>query len=631
MALSGLSLIGWVLNWICWKKRLLCCKLYHNTTTKRIFWWFSFILLCGIIAFCISGILVTVRFGRFIKVTECAYERIYYDSQFGELKDSFPRWEGLENNIKKINESKKILDKVDRLAESFLSEGNWTNNEKLSSNSDFKFKGKNFVSYVQEMQKELEKCFSIGHDLITEEGDLLFDPSNPYNQKSIIGKFLNQINEITTPIIGKYDEMRISVLDLQDNAKEYQEDLETSLTNITEVSSDLKNYQSGFLNKVKYYIKIAKGCGYILVLVYLCILILISFFGTILLLGYSFMSNQGNLDSFMHIVWNSTKFFSFSFLFYAAAFGMLYNGLRDLIVYNKFLFGDNLNLTSSETYLLPNKESKAFLYFCLNDEKADFLGDLDFSLSDDLDEIFTNFGELNNLLQKNFSLNFKSNYTIKTNTMRYLQESNPSNTANNESDFYSSSLYDRDTDILSSFPIEINEEYTIKLPMTTFNNMINQLKQSFNTFKSIAEINSVNNQNIDSSQNSESSTNSEISEIYNYEGGFLQSFNCGFLNNDVNLVYNSLYDLSVQSRILFALSCCIGIFGEVFVNFYLLSMYHYNNNEFPEGRLETGRKSRNKMKKVNIDMSSRNEFLDKSKPVDMKKFNKNLDLNFSSV
>ena len=60
-------------------------------------------------------------------------------------------------------------------------------------------------------------------------------------------------------------------------------------------------------------------------------------------------------------------------------------------------------------------------------------------------------------------------------------------------------------------------------------------------------------------------------------------------------------------------------------------MYHYNNNEFVEGRLQTGKKTRNKIKKVNIDVSSRNEFLDKSKPADMKKFNKNLDLNFSSV
>ena len=153
--------------------------------------------------------------------------------------------------------------------------------------------------------------------------------------------------------------------------------------------------------------------------------------------------------------------------------------------------------------------------------------------------------------------------------MRYLQESNPSNTANNESDFDSSSLYDWSTDIISSIPIEPNEENIIMLPIATFSNMIGQLKGSFNTLKSIIENKSVSSQNNDSGQNSESSINSQISEIYNFEEGFLHSFNCGFLKNDVNLVYNSLYDLSVQSRILFALSCCIGIFGEVFVNFYL--------------------------------------------------------------
>ena len=94
------------------------------------------------------------------------------------------------------------------------------------------------------------------------------------------------------------------------------------------------------------------------------------------------------------------------------------------------------------------------------------------------------------------------------------------------------------------------------------------------------------------------------------------------------MVYNSLYDLSVQSRILFALSCCIGIFGEVFVNFYLLSMYHYNNNEFTEGKLETRKSSRNKLKKRTFDQSARNEFLDKSKPNGIQKHNKDLDLNY---
>ena len=66
--------------------------------TQRIFWWFSFIFLCGLFACGISGLITTVKFGKLVRAVQCAYERIYYDSQYGQLKDTFPRWEGLNNN-----------------------------------------------------------------------------------------------------------------------------------------------------------------------------------------------------------------------------------------------------------------------------------------------------------------------------------------------------------------------------------------------------------------------------------------------------------------------------------------------------------------------------------------------------
>ena len=100
------------------------------------------------------------------------------------------------------------------------------------------------------------------------------------------------------------------------------------------------------------------------------------------------------------------------------------------------------------------------------------------------------------------------------------------------------------------------------------------------------------------------------------------------------MLYNSLYDLSVQSNILCALSCCIGFFGEVLVIFYLLSMYHYDNNIFKEGKKTISKnmyREKSKMRdKHNLENSSKNEFLNKSKPSDMKRFNQKLDLDFSS-
>ena len=451
------------------------------------------------------------------------------------------------------------------------------------------------------MTKILNICKATGKNLyLDDNNELFYDINKPNSMSSTLGRFINDVDKTSRSMIKKFEDLEESVLEFYDSEEYYNEQLNSSFNDYEEVSKDLENYQRGFLAKVKYYIKVAKGCGYILVLIYLGILCLISFFGCLLLLAYSYMTNQGNLDTFMHVIWNSIKFFSFSFLMYSAAFGILYNGLRDLIGYNMFLFGNNLNLNSTETYLLPSNKSKTFLYFCLNEEQADFQGDLDFFISDSLDEFFTNYGEIDNLMKKDYSLEIKYNEfnKVHSNKLRHLN-------------FDNSSIYASDDDIntvdtsLISSEVNNTDNYLIELPFKALKQMINQLNNSFIKFKEISNINQFN----------------------NTEGGFLNTLDCGFLKNDLNMVYNSLYDLSVQSRILFVLSCCIGFFGEALIHFYLLSMYHYNNDEFKEGDLQIKSSRNNRM---NFDISSKNEFLDKSKPINIKKFNQKLDFDYSS-
>ena len=76
----------------------------------------------------------------------------------------------------------------------------------------------------------------------------------------------------------------------------------------------------------------------------------------------------------------------------------------------------------------------------------------------------------------------------------------------------------------------------------------------------------------------------DLPDITERNGGLFGSFNCSFLKSDLNMVYTSLYDLSVEARVLCALSCCIGFFGAVFVYFYLLVMHHYDNELFFDNR-----------------------------------------------
>ena len=549
-----------------------------------------------------------MRFGKYIRVTQCAYERIYYDSEYGQLKESLPRWEGLKNNKKKLSDSKNLVDNFNKetyvTSNSFLSNNiSWITAEIKYQPIDYSFKGPNYRPYVEKIEEIFEKC-SQGNLYLKENDQLFCDKENPDNSSSVLGTFIYEVNKIKNQIIEKYEEMEESLLVLKDYSEFYSEQLNTSINNFDLISQDLKNYKSGHLDEVKHYVKIAKGCGYILVMIYLCILSFISVCGCLFLLAYSYLTNQGNLDILMHIVWNSIKFFSFSFFIYGAMFGMLFNGLRDLINVNMFLFGDNL--IAEKTYLLPQEKSKEFLYFCLTEEKAEFTDEIDSLASENLDELYTNVGTLNNLLNKDYNLksHFEDNYEIKTLRNRRLESNDFSkeeeDNDESESESDSASEYDSESDN--------GENNNISLPFEAVISMIKEINDSFTDFKK----------------------NNNIEETSYNQESLLNSLDCGFLKNDLNILYNSLYDLSVESRILCFLSCFIAFFGEILVNFYLLSMYHYNKTEFREGNLDFTSRRRIREIDRNADSNSQNEFMDKSKPDNMKKFNKKLDLEFSS-
>ena len=56
VAFAGLGIIGWVLNWVCWKNKFCCCKVYHNPTIQRIFWWFSFLFYVELLHVAYQGL-----------------------------------------------------------------------------------------------------------------------------------------------------------------------------------------------------------------------------------------------------------------------------------------------------------------------------------------------------------------------------------------------------------------------------------------------------------------------------------------------------------------------------------------------------------------------------------------------
>ena len=586
VALAGVVIISWVINWIFWIKKICCCKVYHNPTITRIYWWSAFIFLCGIIACCISGFITTHRFGKIIPAVQCTYERIYYDSEFGQMKDSSPKWEGLEVNSKKLGNISNLLNNLQEKNDEefysyFLPNDNndqWKIDETFfDDDSNYKFKGKYYNDYLNDIKDLLKQLKGIGGILNTDNSKIFFNPDKPGDTSTIVGEFIYQTNQI----VNLYEDFEDSFLNLKLFGN--PDNLNDTINNFLNISEDLKSYKNGYLDDVEYYVKVAKGCGYILVIIYLSILGLISLLGCAVLMAYAYMQKQVNFDKIMHIIWNSIKFFSFSFFMYGAAFGMLFLGLRDIITYNRYLFGEENLDSNSATYVLPKKEAKDFLRYCLFEEKTDYSIQLGSFPYDDINTFFNNFYELNTLFQNyNNTLNskFKDIYFVNKN-IRNLE------------------IYPTTPE--SNLPTE--EGIPFSLPKAKQLEMINQLNAKLKTIED----------------------DFNLSNFFYYDkGNFMDSFDCGFLKSDINMVYYSLYDLSIESRILCALSCCIAFFGEISVYFYLLSMYHYDKSIFKEGNLDTNINIVSQKKDLD-DESSKNSFMDKYNSAHWKKNNMKLD------
>ena len=72
---------------------------------------------------------------------------------------------------------------------------------------------------------------------------------------------------------------------------------------------------------------------------------------------------------------------------------------------------------------------------------------------------------------------------------------------------------------------------------------------------------------------------SSYKKVYESTGSIYSGLNCTFIQNNLNLLYRALWDLSWEARIMCALSCFIGFMGAIAVYGFLWSMYLWRNNE----------------------------------------------------
>ena len=336
--MAFISLVFWVLNWLCWKRKLCCFKVFDEFSDKVLVWWLSWVFFCGILACIIAGFVSANRLGFALNGIQCAYERIYFDSVNGQMKDSYPKWMGFQNANDTIDYFKNILSALDKKDLNSL-ERFYYSKEEIGNAS---------ISFIYPVEKEFaQKIIKI---------------ANISDNKTVIEEELYEINRIMFSTIINYIQFISNSFIISKTKAKFLKQI-NEIEFILNFNSDLKVYKTKFIPELEHLINVGKACFKIIPIIYFSLLL---FFvvssGALLITYYCKKVNQQWWILPMHIAWNGVRFFIVSFFMYGFGYGMLDYYSRDLIALSQFTFGRE-NIENGPD-IIP-KVTKEYFQYCL--------------------------------------------------------------------------------------------------------------------------------------------------------------------------------------------------------------------------------------------------------------------------
>ena len=147
--------------------------------------------LCGVFACCISGFVTSHYFSNKVQTTKCVYERVYYDSKYGEIKKNITKWEGLEEInrqaiIKKFEEFL-YINKTDNYVLPFdFDKNEWNEGDKKLLLDPKVYYKKSFQDQLK--NDIIKKCIQYPGSIRDLKGELICD-SNLTDHNSFIYEY----------------------------------------------------------------------------------------------------------------------------------------------------------------------------------------------------------------------------------------------------------------------------------------------------------------------------------------------------------------------------------------------------------------------------------------------------------
>ena len=361
------------------------------------------------IACCISGYVYVYRFKIDLAGATCAFEKIYWDMKEGQLREEYPKWDGLNSIGSKLEILIKFIEDLNELNENgnilYPLGDDWRDDDtyKLSGNDDYINAIKELRNYVSD-NEIITYTINGKNYSFTKDGDnevkitFLSDYININNiaaPNTLFGQILLEIREKINPYITKLKSAQDKINDLIINSDSYCDSLKTVSSDLKSINSDWEKFRPYILDEWDYYRKLTKAFYYIILLIYFILVLILAIAGITFLTGYVCSKEQKFIKSILVIIWNAVRFFSFSFFMYGGTFGMLSYAFKDGIGFMNYAFSAE-NLNSPNPMIIPNGTSIPMLQYCLLGNKTNFIYNfkLDTLLIESLENIYSDLNKL---------------------------------------------------------------------------------------------------------------------------------------------------------------------------------------------------------------------------------------------
>ena len=575
----------------------------------------GFILIIG---GCFAGFFFKTFLMEDINGVICSFERLYFDIMEGQINLGLPKWPGLNNMSYKLDTLYNVLQTISSTTKNYGPDMSaWDNNE----NSQLVYK--NYETAIGDLLSIKGKY---NYHYLSDRGDT----NSSIIQTDYVGKINFEAFKGFNYYVPTLNELQTTINLYPSSVSSLPNLVKSSITDLSSFQGSFSDFKGNVLDDIDDYQGYVEDYGDPALIAIFSILLGFAIIGLFSLFFYVFSKNQTPSRIILHFVWNFSTFFTFLSLILGGTFGIVNIAGRDGIGFMRYIFSeDNLKETNDDPKLIPSGKPQEYLQYCLdtvndNPNLADKL-----KLSDDiaknfLDSIYgltltllNNQKEFDNYLILQPIENLK--ISIKNYQADVLLAVLPTEDLIKNFDSINNALSQYNANITSNKNRCSSSQYEILLPGQSLTNRnkkacldINDWKQTqiesqFSILQSNSDLESIYLYKEDNYQtalkfltqldkiqneylNGMNDLNQKINSVNEDFGSLVTEFqsistsgdifsflSCRFMNNYLNIVYETFSDLSDSSKYLCVILLCVSFVEIITIYCVMLTIFRFDN------------------------------------------------------